>query len=348
MTRILIAGGWKWPQYEAAFADGLRANGADVHKHDWSPAFLGKIGLVQELLPFPSPAMARLNRDLLAAVDRMQPDILLCWRPTHVGPRTLQQVSRRGVLTVSYNNDDPFGARLLADAPWHHRYLWREYLRALPHFDRNFMYRAINVTEAKQAGAQHAAVMLPYFIPAQDRPIDLTEVDRQQFGCDVVFVGHFEPDGREQAIGALIDAGLKVRLWGDEYWSRDVLGRHFDALAPIRPALGDDYARALVGADICLCFLSRLNRDTYTRRCFEIPACGSVMLAERTDDLVRMFREDEEACFFSSHEEMVEKAQWLQANPALRDQIALAGLRRVWFEGHDVNSRARQFLEAVS
>ena len=70
--------------------------------------------------------------------------------------------------------------------------------------------------------------------------------------------------------------------------------------APIEPVFGDDYAKALCGAKVCLAFLSKLNRDSYTRRCFEIPACGNVMLAERTADLCRMFKEDEEACFFSS------------------------------------------------
>jgi spore maturation protein CgeB len=60
-----------------------------------------------------------------------------------------------------------------------------------------------------------------------------------------------------------------------------------------------------------------------------------------------MFKEDEEACFFSSNEELVAKAKWLLANPDIRERIAQAGLRRVWANGHDVNSRARQFLETI-
>ena len=96
-----------------------------------------------------------------------------------------------------------------------------------------------------------------------------------------------------------------------------------------------------------MCFLSKLNRDTYTRRCFEIPACGKVMLAERTDDLVQFFKEDEEACFFSTTEELVRKAQWLIDNPDIRERIAQAGLRRVWADGHDAETRANMFLEPI-
>jgi glycosyltransferase involved in cell wall biosynthesis len=141
---------------------------------------------------------------------------------------------------------------------------------------------------------------------------------------------------------------MRVKLWGGHYWSRAVLGDLYDHLAPIVPAEGDAYAKALCGAKICLCFLSKLNRDTYTRRCFEIPACGKVMLAERTEDLMRLFKEDEEACFFSSPEELVRKAQWLINNPDIRERIAQAGLRRVWADGHDVASRANYFLSVVN
>ena len=71
------------------------------------------------------------------------------------------------------------------------------------------------------------------------------------------------------------------------------------------------------------------------------------MLAERTDDLIQFFKEDEEACFFSSPEELVSKAQWLISNPVIRERIAQSGLRRVWADGHDVESRASDFLAMV-
>ena len=72
------------------------------------------------------------------------------------------------------------------------------------------------------------------------------------------------------------------------------------------------------------------------------------MLAERTDSLMRLFKEDEEACYFSSPEELLEKAQWLLENPADRERIAAGGLRRVWSDKHDVASRAKWFLDAIS
>lgn len=345
--RILIVGAWRWPQYEEAFARGLRENGAVVTALPGSDFFTGYLGRLQQTIPLPGPAMNRLNRAVMAEVEAKQPDLVLFWRPTHILPETIRQLANMGISSASYNNDDPFGPKAHGNVPWHHHFLWYWYIKCLPFFNRNFFYRKINCTEAKASGARHADVLLPYFMPWQDRPVQLTETERQRYEADIVFAGHHEPDGREESIRALVLAGVSVKLWGGHYWSRAVLGDLYDSLAPIVPAEGDEYAKALCGAKVCLCFLSKLNRDTYTRRCFEIPACGRVMLAERTADLMRFFKEDEEACFFSTQDELVTKAKWLIDNPDIRERIAQAGLRRVWADGHDVGSRAKYFVESA-
>jgi spore maturation protein CgeB len=346
--KILIVGAWAWPQYEDAFARGLRDCGMEVLSMPVSHFFKGFSGRFQQTFPVPGPAMFRLNRAVVAEVSAQRPELVLFWRPTHILPNTLRQLAVLGVRTASYNNDDPFGPKIHGNVPWHHHFLWFWYIRCLPFFNFNLFYRQINCVEASNYCAEHAMVLLPYFMPWQDLPVQLSEPERQRFETDFVFVGHHEPDGRESSIRALVDAGFRVKIWGGQYWSRAVLRDLYDRLSPIVTAEGDEYAKALCGAKVCLCFLSKLNRDTYTRRCFEIPACGKVMLAERTDDLMRFFKEDEEACFFSSTDELVRKAHWLITNPDIRERIAQAGLRRVWADGHDVTSRARQFIQAIS
>ncbi len=345
--KILFVGAWYWPQYETAFARGLRVHNMNVSALTTSDFFQGFLGTIQQTVPLPGPALFGLNRKILIEATKQNPDLVLFWRPTHITPKTIRTLSQMGIQTVSYNNDDPFGPRAHGKVPWHHHYLWSWYLKCLPFFDYNFFYRKINCTEAKEVGAKHADVLLPYFIPWQDRPVLLTPAEQLRYETDVVFVGHYEPDGRELSIRALLNAGIRVKLWGGPYWNRAVLGDIYEGLSPIIPAEGAEYSKALCGAKICLCFLSKLNRDTYTRRCFEIPACGKLMLAERTEDLMKLFIEDEEACFFSSPEELVQKVQWLIRNPDIRERIAQAGLRRVWADGHDVMSRAKCFLSLV-
>lgn len=344
----MIVGAWRWEMYEQAFARGMRENGVEVLELSSTPFFDHRFGRLQLALPIPTVSLFRFNRAVISTASKHRPDWVLFWRPTHIVPSTVRKLNALGIRSGSYNNDDPFGPTAHGNVPWHHHFLWYWYLKCLPHFACNFFFRRVNCIEAGAHEARHAEVLLPYFRPWRDRPLELTKEDQDRFGTDVVFVGHYERDGRELAIRALMSAGLKVKIWGGHYWSPVVLGDLYRSLAPITPAEGDDYAKALCGAKVCLAFLSKLNRDTYTRRCFEIPACGGVMLAERTEDLKRLFEEDKEACYFSSTSELVEKALWLVENPNVRRRIAQAGLRRVWADGHDVKTRAGSFVAALA
>ena len=347
--KILIVGGWEEVMYEKSFSDAFVDLGHEVIPFSWKPYFSSVLGRAEIKLCFRGIKTMQFNKSLLECVKTHCPDVMLVWRGTNVTPGTLQYIKGTGVTHLSsYNHDDFTGPTEGAPVPWHHKRLWRLFLQCVPLYDTHFVKRQSNVNHLHQLGAKRAFIMPMWFVPEVHSPVKLTEVDRERYETDVVFVGHYEPDGREQSIRALVSAGIKVKLWGGHYWSRAVLGDLYDNLAPIVPVKGQEYAKALCGAKVCLCFLSKLNRDTYTRRCFEIPACGKVMLAERTDDLMRFFVEDEEACFFSSTEELIYKARWLIDNPDIREQIAQAGLQRVWVDGHDVESRAKTFIEIVS
>lgn len=346
--KLLIAGDWMWPQYEAAFSEALRRLGHEVERFCFRDFFRGTLGRVQRTLPLPGPALRKMNHALVSRAHECRPELLLVWRGTHLLPEAIAQIRQAGVTTVSYNNDDPFAQQAHSLSPWRHRLLWRNYISCLGLFDVNFVYRPVNVEEAIMAGGRNVHVLRPYFIPWRDRPMALEPHERSRFDCDAVFVGHYEPDTRVECMRALVESGSHVRVFGSVYWNRVMpvdLRKHIGKVSPVE---GDDYGRALCGAKVCLGFLSKANRDTYTRRCFEIPACGAVLLCERTPDLARMFVEGKEAVFFSSPSELVEKARELLGSSELRARIADAGRRRVWRDGHDVVSRAREMLTAVA
>ena len=348
--KILIVGNWLYPMYEKALADSFSQQGFEVLGYSWDKYFnkniLGKaeskyciIGLMTILF----------NLSLSNYVKVQTPDYILFWRATQLLPRTIQEIRKTNVKVIaSYNEDDFSGPELGAPVPKSHHRLWRLFLDCAPLIDVHFVKRQSNIDHLKSLGAKCSFIIRGWFVPQLHRPVEIDKDEENKFQTDVVFVGHYEPDGREHSIRALINAGINIKIWGGKYWTRQVLGNIYDQLYPIQPALGYDYAKALCGAKICLCFLSKMNRDTYTRRCFEIPACGRLLLAERTDDLLSMFKEDEEACFFSSDKELVEKVKWLLANPDIRERIAAAGLRRVWIDGHDVFSRSKTLLSLIT
>jgi spore maturation protein CgeB len=345
---VMIVGAWQWAQYEDAFAQGLELCGVSVKRFHCAGVFGdGVAGRAQLMVPMPGPSLLSLNLKIVDAVRRERPDAVLFWRPTHVLPVTVKKIRQLGVCAISYNNDDPFGPRVHGNVPWHHHWLWFWYLRCLRHFDFNFFYRRINCEEALDCGALHADVLMPYFVPWVDKPTELSALDRARFDAEAVFAGHYECDGRGEALVELMRANINVRIWSSSEWPAEVKAIYPRRYGKIVPARGADYPKAIAGSQIGLSFLSKLNRDTYTRRCFEIPAIGSLLLCERTDDLLGMFKEDVEACFFSSRHELLDKCLRLLRNPSLRADIAKAGFQRVRRDGHDVTNRARQFLEKI-
>ena len=347
--KVMIVGAWEQPMYEKAIADHMKLLGHILVKVSWRKYFQSIAGKFETKYGLYGPISYVFNKHLLTVAYREKPDIVLIWRGTQIVPNTLRLLRTQGVKSIAaYNHDDFSGPEYGAPVPNAHKRLWRHFLKCAPLIDIHFVKRQSNIDHLTLLGAHAAEIMPMWFDPRIHRPIKLSSEELKKFACEVVFVGHYEPDGREKSVHALVNAGVNLKIWGGHYWSRKVLGDLYDNLQPIIPAEGDDYAKALCGAKVCLAFLSKLNRDTYTRRCFEIPACGRVMLAERTDDLMQMFKEDEEACFFSSNEELVQKVRWLLDNPKEREQIAQAGMRRVWTDGHDVNSRAQEFITKLN
>jgi hypothetical protein len=283
---------------------------------------------------------------VLTTASNLRPDLVFFWRPTHIEVKTILKLSKLGIKTVSYNNDDPFKHENNKKNLWHLKIFWYFYLNCIPAFDRNFFFRKINCQEALKKKAKHADILMPYFIPNKDRPIKLTAEELLLFECDVVFVGHYEEDGRENFIKFLLKHDINLKIWGSN-WNSLSLKNNYNQLLLIKKVAFNDYAKAICGAKICLVFLSKLNRDNYTRRCFEIPACGRLMLAERTQDLMNMFKENVEACFFSSEQELLSKVTWLLKNPDIRSKIAEAGMKRVWKDKHDVESRAKEMINKL-
>jgi spore maturation protein CgeB len=221
--------------------------------------------------------------------------------------------------------------------------IWRHFRMLIPFVDVCFSYRRSNIAQYQSAGARSVRLLRSYYQPDVHRPVTLSDGERRQFETDVVFVGHCEPDGRLELVDRLIDSGVGVRLFGTD-WNRHARGHRWQDWPSIEPLRGDEYVKAIAAARIALVFLSARNRDDYTRRCFEIPAIGTLMLAPRTDELVSLFREDEEAAFFDGPDELLAQVNRYLADPGRRQQVAGAGRARCARDGHDVDSRARRFL----
>jgi spore maturation protein CgeB len=353
-VKIVVAGDGHSELHEAPVCAALEQLGHEVHRFFWHSYFkrydandglTGRItylaGRFQNKYLF-GPQVERINADLVALVEQVRPDMLFIYRGTHITPRTLNRIksSTPGVRLVGYNNDDPFG-------PGHPSWLWRHFLKSLPEYDLVLAYRHQNIQDFLRAGAKRAQLLRSWFVPERNHPVTLSPEEQAQFGCDVVFVGHYEPDQRVEYLEEVVKQGFSLKLYGPGYDWDLVLAksRWLKDLRPVRLVWGEDYNKALCGAKVALCFLSKLNRDTYTRRCFEIPATKTVMLAEYSDDLASLYEEGKEADYFRSKTELVTKLRQYMLDGPRRQAVAEAGYNRVINGRHDVISRAKQVLE---
>jgi spore maturation protein CgeB len=334
----LIAGDFAWPIYESAFSAALRAQRVEViHlrvRRLFGPGNV--LRRAQSKLVF-GPGVILARAAFVAACARYKPDVALAWRAPWLSPHAIALA--RSVSTariVLYCNDDPFG-------PDRELPIWRAWRRGVPSADLVLAYRRQNLADLRAVGARSTVLWRSAFDPAIHRPISLTDEDRRRFASDVVFIGHCEDDGRLDMIDHLLRSGLRIGLYGTG-WERFARGRAWEQLLPIRRLFADDYAKAICAAKSALVLLSGRNRDQYTRRCFEIPACGTLMLAPRTDELLSLFREEEEAVFWSGPDELVAQARRICSDEALRVRVAAAGRARALRDGHDIHSRAREFL----
>ncbi|OIQ87098.1 hypothetical protein GALL_310540 [mine drainage metagenome] len=348
--KILVAGDWHSELHEEAVYQAFIKLGHEVLKFGWHDYFTPKnrADVIYKKIQnrfIIGPIVRRLNQELIKAAAQFAPDMVFVYRGTHITGATLKAIKKQHqeVTLVGYNNDDPF-------AKGHPYSLWRHFFKAVPEYDLMLAYRHHNIEDFLRLGARRVELLRSWYSPERNHPVILSDDDRVKYECDVVFVGHYESDGRKKYLEELVRQGFKVRLFGPGYDWDPVLrnSTELKSLIPVRLVWGEEYNKALCGAKVAICFLSKLNRDTYTRRCFEIPATGTLMLSEHTDDLASLYIAGAEADFFRTKEELIEKLKLYVGDETLRRSVAANGYRRVMAEGHDVVSRMKQVLAWVA
>jgi spore maturation protein CgeB len=108
--------------------------------------------------------------------------------------------------------------------------------------------------------------------------------------------------------------------------------------------IGLEYMNAILSLDINLGIVSKWNRNHTASRSFQIPALGAFLLHERNEVIRECFREGEEAEFFGSDDELVEKCRYYTEHPEERRRIAAAGRARCLASGYFETDRVREVL----
>ncbi|WP_242344776.1 CgeB family protein [Anaeromyxobacter terrae] len=337
--KIMVVGYFHSAHWEPASVEALARLGHHVVGFDmaryWGKDYASRV--VRRLQP--RLAFARANRDLVAAVRKERPDAVYCRRSIEISADTLRTIrADAGAVLVSYMNDDPFGFR--RGHP-----MWRAFVEAIPEYDVHLVFREVNVPEFHAHGARRCRVLLPYFVPELHRRLAVTEEDRARYGCDAIFIGHGAVDHRVAFLRKAAEAGCRIKVFGP-HWSGPAAPKRLGGIEVRGGVFGEEYVKAINAARVCLCFYDHGNRDALTTRNMEIPACGSVLVAERTEAAMNVHVHGEEALFFDSPEEMIEHIRVLR-DPALRDRIGGAGLAWAAKGEHRVEARMAVVVDEI-
>lgn len=348
--KILVVGDGHSAIHEVAVVEAFKKLGHQVQAFYWYSYFNSKNQVVRLLLKVQNkfiigPTLNRVNADLINAAAEFSPKLVFIYRGTHIYPQTITgiHIQLPDCVVFGYNNDDPFAS---GHSPW----LWRHFLKSVPKYDLVFAYRHHNLDDFLNIGAKRVELLRSWYIPELNFPITLTEIDKVQYDCDVVFVGHYENDGRLQYLEEIVRNGYKLKIFGPGYEWNDLLAKSevLNYLAPVHLVWNEDYNKAISGAKIALCFFSKLNRDKYTRRCFEIPATKTLLLSEYSDDLASLYQAGEEADFFKTKEELIWKIKLYLGDDNLRNRVSTNGNKRVIIDGHDIVSRLAKVIDFVA
>ena len=280
-----------------------------------------------------------INKSVIQKFSSAGYDILWLSKPLELRSSTVACIKKNfpDVKIVFYSEDDMYARHNQS----------RHFRASIGLYDIIFTTKSYNCLpgELPSLGAKRVVFVDKSFDRNRHRPIRLNSDEPVELGAEVGFIGSFEHDRAEKML-YLAKNGINVRVWGAG-WPKKWINRHPLLKVENKPLLGDDYIKGICAIDINLGFLRKSNRDLQTDRTMEIPACGAFMLAERTDEHMRLFEEGREAEFFKDAGELLAKTRYYKDNYEQRSQIAAAGRARCLKSGYSFHDRLPGMLSCV-
>jgi spore maturation protein CgeB len=361
--RILFVGAISDGQTSQMRMIALRKLGHDVTAIDAQLPWINADPVSRRLqqMACAGPIVTSLNRNVINAGIATRPRLVWAEKQEYLSPKTLLHLKNLGAQLLHFTPDPYFSLE------WKRTKLMD---RALPLFDFLATPKAYELEDYRRQGPHVIYMPLGY---SEDihRPVAPTsQSQNQEFSSDVSFLGGWEPR-REKMLSAVanqLKCDLKIRGygWGHLTGSPPGLRRWFTmrrnaGSQPFKirtdPQLarcikggevyGEQYAWALGTAKIGIGFLRKICPDQHTTRTFEIPACGSLLLADRTPEHEELFEEHVEAEFFESEAEMLDKLKFYLRNESSQRAMAIKGYERCQNSGYSYTARVRKVLTEI-
>ncbi len=311
------------------WVNGFRRAGHNINTfstHAYERRLNGIWGKIQTRLHF-GREIARMRSDLIDMVESINPDWIHFRLPLHFDPQTIHKLKSYGCLISSYYNDNPFSKGAVLG-------LHGQFKRAISEYDIHFIFREMNIYEFERAGSKKTVYCAPFYDPTIH---NLNPEVKKREKYDAVFIGHWEDDGRIDHVNALLKVGYKVKVAGP-LWDK-VSKKMARDVGSVAPVFGQAFAAIYGSAQAGLCFFSKINGDSWTRRPLEIVASGGLLVCERTEEAISYFEDRKEAYFFSSEKELLSVMQYIEKHPEEAQLVRRRGIERLQHDKHTIDDR---------
>ncbi|MDC1392003.1 glycosyltransferase [Flavobacteriaceae bacterium] len=251
------------------------------------------------------------NSRIINAINSFSPNLIIIIKGNDVYPRTLREIRLINSKSkiISWTSDNMLKPHNSSS----------HFIKSIPMYDIHFTTKSTIVDDFYKNGAKKVVFLNKAYSRGSHYP-DYN----QKLKFEVLFIGTYELS-RYTSLKYLADNGIEVNIFGNDWQkinSKKKLIIHKKSLE------GSSYRQAISSSKITLCFLRKSNDDLQTCRSVEIPACKGFMIAERTIEHQNLFKENEEAIYFESNEELLDKVKLYLNDDIQRELIAKRGYER--------------------
>jgi spore maturation protein CgeB len=334
-ARVLVVGYYAYPDsFEWHIVDSLKHLGCVVELFHYAKNISGIFGFAERALSkaesilIREPELRKQTR-LFLTIDSFSPTVILVVLGSQLSPKTMALIRKRTSAPVVCWCQDQMTT------------LGRQFLLACS-------YDAVFVKDRYMCDLFSRMIRSTKFYylpeacnPRMHRPLDLSDSDREIYGCDIMIAGtlyYYRQEILQELVRRL--EGIDLKIWGSRPdWLVDRLpGRYMG-----RYVHGDDKVRAALSARICLNTLHYAEVNGLNCRAFELAGCGGFQMVTRVPAVAEHFEPDVEVVTFANIDELIEKSVYYLRNPSAALMIAERGRLRA-HRDHTYEHRLTELL----
>ena len=278
------------------------------------------------------PAVTAINQYVLDRLPTEPLDLVWVDKGVCLWPSTVARLRKIAAKLVYYTPDTSF---------LHNQS--RFFNRALSLYDRVVTTKSLELSEFHRRMAPDRLILTTQ---SYDQHLHYPRVPFEKKRPEAVLIGLCEP-AREECVGALLDAGVPVRI-GGRGWERFLRQRQREVNLFFEgdAIFGDHYAEVLSQAMLGLGLVTRRFSELHTTRTFEIPACGTALVTQDNAEIRAVFG-DGDVVFFEEFSDLAGQCRQLLQQPEQLRELTARGHQRVVQSGCHNDGMVQRVLTSL-